>query len=244
MPPNDTQLERGDKVTDISRTTGILKRIVEHRTLLTVTFPKKSGTYNSAILEVHPDQQYLLLDELNPKEGHTQFLASKTVNIRASVKGVETRFSAQLQDVIHENGIYAYKVAFPREVWHLQRRQRFRVSIGVGKRIAVQMKTKEGTILNATMQNISASGMGMVISSDIRLARGTIIPECTFTLAGGDRITCQLEIRYSSTQMQPDGIYAGGRFYNLSRAEQRLISKQITRIQRDLIQTLPRDQLE
>ena len=135
------QLEKGDKVSDAKLAAGILKRILDHRALLTITIPDNRGKFNSAILDIDADNGFLILDELNPKQGHQKFISAKRLNARALVKGVEIRFSATPQEVHNESGIASYQVSFPGEVWQMQRRQSFRVTVGLSKQLPVHLES-------------------------------------------------------------------------------------------------------
>lgn len=237
------QAEQGDKVTNATLVNGILRRAMDQRALLTITIPDTRGAFNSAILEIDGNAQFLLLDELNPKEGHYKFIAAKRLNARAMVKGVEIRFSTSLQETLNESGIACYRVNFPAAVWQLQRRQSFRVTIGLSRQVPVQLQAKDGSHIKALIHNISASGIGMLLPDDTHLEKGTILPHCIFNLGDGCHIDTQIEIRYSGTRNHTQGVYAGARFYNMDKADKRTLSRQVAKLQRELIQTLPRDQL-
>lgn len=243
MAAHNSNLERGDKITDVTLATGLLKRIQETRALLTITIPDARGIYNSAILDINPGQHYLILDELNPKQGHHQFLEHKKINVRATVKGVEARFTTLLEKVDEENGIFSYRVGFPQVIWNLQRRQSFRVAIGPGKHLPARMEMKDGTTISGAIRDISEAGIGLLFKRDTPGKKGDLLPNCEFTLADGERISCQIQICYTATQGSDNTIYVGARFYNLDKKQKRALSRQVARLQRELIQTLPRDQL-
>lgn len=243
MAANNSNLERGDKVTSPTIAAGILNRVLETRALLTVTIPDGSGTYNSAILEVSPDQQYLILDELNPRQGHHLFLEHKKINVRAAVKGVAIRFTTLLKDVHEENGIFSYRVQFPEAIWQLQRRQSFRVTTGPGKNLPVRLETEDKKSVTGVIRDISEAGIGMLINTELPVHKGDLIPACEFSLGDEAHISCQIEVCYTARQTGSDTIYVGARFYNLDKAQKRALARQVARLQRELIQTLPRDHL-
>ena len=235
--------QQGDKITDRTLAAGILKRIIDRRALLTVTLPGISTVYNSSILEINSEQGYLLLDELNPKEGHEKLLELKKLSAMASVKGVEMRFTTTLEKVGKESGISLYRVGFPDIVWHHQKRQNFRITIEPGLHIPIKFKLKNGQLVRARLIDISETGIRALMETPVELEIGAEIPICEVALPDGTNISSKFELRFNKFNKKDNTLIIGGRFINLPRANQRELSRKVSAMQRDMMKRLPKDQL-
>ena len=235
--------QQGDKITDRTLAAAILKRIIDCRALLTVTLPGMSAVYNSAILEINSEQGYLLLDELNPKEGHDKLLELKKLSAMASVKGVEIRFTTTLEKVSLESGISLYQVRFPDIVWYYQKRQNFRITIELGLHIPVQFKLKSGDLIHARLIDISETGIRACTEAYIELEIGAEIPGCEITLPDGTNISSKFELRFKKFNKKDNTLTIGGRFTDFPKASQRELSRKVSAMQRDMMKRLPKGQL-
>ena len=233
--------QQGDKITDRTLAASILKRIIDRRALLTVNLPGIPVAYNSAILEINPEQGYLLLDELNPKEGHDKLLELKKFGARAMVEGVEIRFITILEKVSIESGVSLYQVRFPDAVWNNQRRQNFRVTIERGLHIPIQFKLESGDLISAMLMDISETGVRVCTEQYIELEVGAEIPGCEITLPDGTNINSKFEIRFKNYNKKDNKLTIGGRFSDLPKASQRELSRKVSAMQRDMMKRLPRD---
>ena len=233
----------GDKITDSDLAADMLKRIVSHRALLTITIPGSNKIYNSAILEINQEQSSLLLDELNPKDGHEQLLKTKKLHAKAMVKGAEISFSTVLQNANIESGISIYQVRFPTAVWHYQRRRDFRVKMERGVHIPVLISMESGKKIQAELVDISKTGIRLFINTYMEVDVGTILTNCLITLPDKSRISSKFEIRFTQYDKKDNRLIIGGKFLDLPRSEQKLLSRTIAGMQRDMIKRLPKEQL-
>lgn len=235
--------QQGDKITDRDLAAGMLKRIVSHRALLTITIPGSNKIYNSAILEINQEQGYLLLDELNPKDGHDQLLETRKLHARAMVKGVDISFNTVLEKANIESGISIYQVRFPDAVWHYQKRQDFRITLEPGVHIPVYLSLESGKIIQAELIDISKTGIRFFMKTYMELEVGTILANCQINLPDKTNISSKFEIRFKKYDKDDNKLIIGGRFLDLPRSEQKLLARKVAGMQRDMIKRLPREQL-
>lgn len=235
--------QQGDKITDRDLAAGMLKRIISNRALLTITLSGSSKTYNSAILEINPEQGYLLLDELNPKDGHDQLLEIKKLQAKAMIKGTEISFTTVLEKTKIESGISLYYVRFPDAVWHFQKRQDFRVTMEPGIHIPVHLTLESGEKLQAELIDISATGVRFFMETYMEVDVGTILTSCQINLPDNTKVSSKFEIRFKKYNKKDNKLIIGGRFLDLPRSDQKLLTRKIAGIQRDMIKRLPKDQL-
>jgi c-di-GMP-binding flagellar brake protein YcgR len=235
--------QQGDKITDRDLAAGMLKRILSHRALLTITMPGSNKIYNSAILEINQEQGTLLLDELNPKGGHDQLLETKKLHARAMVKGTDISFNTILEEANIEDGISIYQVRFPDVVWHYQKRQDFRITLEPGIHIPVHLGLESGKRIQGELIDISKTGIRFYMKTYMELEVGAILPNCQINLPDKTKIISKFEIRFKEYDKDDNKLIIGGRFIDLPRPEQKLLARKVAIMQRDMIKRLPREQL-
>lgn len=232
-------MAQGDTIRDPQIIAGLLRRIMEQRALLRVTVPGVRGSFNSAILRMDPEQDLLILDELNPRRGHERLLEVRTLQAGAQVQGVETRFSGAIEEAADANGIAYYRLRFPREVLYIQRRTSFRVKVGMTTPIAAVFDRNDGRQLRGRIIDLSEGGMGVEFSQHVTLQPGEIVP-CQMRLPDGQHLGCKLEIRHTSGAKEQNLMRIGGRFVELHPQRRKVLARLVANLQRDMIRKQPR----
>lgn len=227
-----------EKITDPARIANILKRLHQERALLTISLPGSQHLYTSALLKVDTEQGYLLLDELNPRIGHTQFMVAKKALVRARLSGVEVDFSTVLQGVGGESGIAFYQTSLPTLLKYQQRRAYYRVHVGAGHTVPVSIVRREGEAFQGELWDISAGGAGLRLSTTIHLpqplTQGEILAGCQIHLNADTHISSGLEVRFLSHDEQHKVVRLGGRFVGLDKPQQKKVEQFIAGVDREL----------
>src|SRR5690606_23737999 len=126
-----------------------------------VTLPDSRRNYHSAILRLEPEEGYLLLDELHPREGHERLLIHRRLQASAMVQGVELRFRAQVQATGEESRIAFYRLGFPEELVYVQRRSSFRVPVPEEARLLARLEGKSERALSVRITDLSEGGVAV-----------------------------------------------------------------------------------
>lgn len=246
---NATPFQRGsgqyesqsERVTDRGRVLTLMRRILTKRSLLTVTIDGANKGYNSAVLELDPDNDSLILDELNPKSGHGFVAKGSKFIVRAQAEGVETIFRSEVQEVGIDNGVYYYQINFPATVQYFQRRAHYRAPVGIAKEISVVLTRGNDEILTGSLHDISAGGMGVRFrkSTPASIADGETIPRCVIRFPAGDEFICEVEAR--STRTSGNGNYRvlGVRFSSLSAPQRNKVQHFVAELDRALLKKGP-----
>lgn len=234
-------LPHGETIRDPQIIAGLLRRILEQRALLRVTVPGVRGSFNSAILRMHPDQNLLVLDELNPRAGHQRLLEIRNLNAAAQVQGIETRFGGAVEEIGTDSGIAFYCLAFPTEVLYAQRRTSFRVRVAMTTPVAVVFERPGGNALRGRIVDLSEGGMGVEFTQHVSLHPGEILP-CQMRLPDGQQVGCKLEIRHSNCHgAEQNKVHVGGRFVELQPQRRKALARLVADLQRTMIRKQPRD---
>jgi c-di-GMP-binding flagellar brake protein YcgR len=203
--------------------------------------PGVPEVFFSAILSINPENEYILLDEINSRHGHELLQIHKKMNVVTKINGIEIRFSANLINTSHQDGAAIYKIEYPESIHYLQKRQNYRINIGLGINIPIKLKREDGIPVYGHMINLSETGAGIDLDTPCSIHIGEILPHCELRISEDNIIKCQLEIRYLNQNKSNHVQRIGGLFIGLDGSQQRELSKLVIELQRDLMKRLPKD---
>jgi c-di-GMP-binding flagellar brake protein YcgR len=232
-----------EKVSHPARIASLLRRVHEERALLTITLPGSDAQYKSAVLEVNLTQDYVLLDELNPPEGHGRFLAAKKFHAHTRLKGVDISFSGKLREATQEGGMALYQVALPASIQYRQRRTSYRVQVGAGLIVPVTLEDKNLLRLSGHVCDISVGGIGLRAKAgpSQTATSGAIYSDCEIQLPDNERIRSGLELCFVSAPDQRNMLRLGGRFVGLEPADRKIVEHFVMALERELLRRRQKD---
>lgn len=217
-----------------ARINGLLQRMLKSHALLTVRVGTNNSTYHSTLLEIDPDNGYIILDELNPRAGHRLVHPGEALIIRAIHDGVESIFSEQVIEIGRDNGIAYYRLSFPSALRYFQRRAHYRATVNILQDIQVYLYDQNQLVVKTTLHDISASGIGMrlrdLLTSDS--ITGHKIERCEIHFPDREIFTCELELRFIRPGPNKNFRILGARFLNLSPSHQSMIAHIVAELDR------------
>lgn len=232
--PDDQYAESTEHITSPAQIATILKRLQEGHALLTASFPGDNKVYNTAILGVDATENQVLLDELNPVEGHNRVQAGSRLQLQGRAAGIETRFTVVVAAVDIEQNIYLYRVSLPEYVIYRQRRDSVRVPVKLSLDASVTL-TSADKRAKARLVDLSAGGFGAIVIDGDRLAVGERY-QCRIDLPGQTAIAAEAEIRFASDEAGQQR-RLGARLLALPLQEKRRVERLVMQLQRELRRT-------
>ncbi|MGE8212125.1 MULTISPECIES: flagellar brake protein [unclassified Stenotrophomonas] len=212
----------------------LLQAMIDQRAMVTVHPDGRDQSFPSAILEVDGDSMVLDASPV-PSVNNTAEAAAGLLCF-GQVDKVTVRFQLHGHRRINREGHVAFEVELPDEVYHLQRREFYRLETPVGDSPYFELPDPEGgTPIRLRVLDISAGGIALLLPPEQTLLNlqsrytGMLdIPESTpFSTA---LVVCNLR-----QQKQPNGVEmtrAGLRFSDLPRGADNTIQRYIFRIDR------------
>lgn len=223
-----------EKVTHAPQIIGLLRRIRDQRVLLSVSVPGQGGVFNSLLLEVDPERNLILLDELNPRAGHDLVLQSRELRVHCQCQGVELGFACQVDIGQGKNGISFYRARLPDSINYLQRRGSYRVRVGLDLAVSLQMPVDESTLIEGELFDLSMGGLGASLDNKLRLERGQILP-CILNLPKSDPLQVEIEIRFVRADEHKPVQRIGASFRGLDHRQQALLRRLVTQLEREML---------
>ncbi len=222
-----------------SRTRHTLEKLQRGRELLSVLVPADEHEHTSMLLHVDADDQYLIIDEINPPRrpepspGDELLCLGRAAGVFA---GLRCRVAAHEQ----WEGYGALRLHWPHAVYHLQRRTHYRVPVRAGDLGEVELHRRGARSVTGECLDLSATGMRLRANapSDFELGASEWIEQLQFLL-DGEAFACPAQLRFVRTLRAPPGEPAprlvGLRFDQLTPSQQQRLQRYVQRRDRELL---------
>lgn len=225
-----------EKVTHLPQIVGLLRRIRDQRVLLSVRVPGHEAVFNSLLLEVDPERNLILLDELNPRSGHELACKARELRIHCQCQGVELGFHCSVDIGQGQNGISFYRAALPDTINYLQRRGSYRVRVGMSMTVPVHLPLETATTqLEGQLFDLSMGGLGANLGLQTKLTRGQVIESCAIHLPKEESLQVELEIRFVRVDEQHHSQRIGASFRNLDVQQSNRLRRFVTQLEREML---------
>ncbi len=238
VAPGDSALDyegRSEQITQRIRVVALLKRLHQERTLLSVRVGEDPRVFNSMILEVEGDAGYFVLDELNPREGHERLLETGRLQAHSQCQGIRLSFTTTAVVETDDRGLASYRCPLPERMVYMQRRAAFRVPVGVGHAVRVQLPVEDGKVVEGQLCDLSLRGVGLRLDTREPLRTGLRIPECRLLLPDGTEICTGIEIRHGHYDEAHGHLRAGACFTGLDPQQHKQLRCFVTQLQREML---------
>ena len=229
-----TLQQNTDVVEERLRIVNLVKQLIAHRALVTIGLPGHDATYNSAVLAIDTDRDLITLDELTPREGHELLRQTGHCSVFGRVKGVGLYFEVDIREFGEERGIAWYRAPIPSLIFHGQRRNHYRIHVGLGTQAPLKVGDQDNPTLAAgQMRDLSIGGVGASFPLNAPIEQGMRLPHCTVDLPGVGVIACQLEVRFIKRDEQRSELVAGLQFIELHPQHERAVQRCVYMLERD-----------
>jgi c-di-GMP-binding flagellar brake protein YcgR len=203
---------------------------------LVISFPERSQSFQTYLVEVNRERGVMALDELVPNDGERFIKNGESFSVEGFHDGVRIAWKCEQTVKIGElEGARCYWTALPSEVIYHQRRNAFRAPLKQGQLLAVELagdKLKSG--IRGQLLDMSATGCKLRFQGDLgaRIQLGQVYEQLTLQLPFGS-LTTSAELRYLSYNDKLDLTFAGMRFSKIEGLAQRQIERFVFQLQRD-----------
>lgn len=212
----------------------LLRRVASEQAALTIFLGSSGTAYSTALLELVPEEQYLVIDELVPRAGHELMRSGLEVKVRARVEGADVRFKSEVLEIGGARELPFYKLAFPTEVDYVQRRQQYRVSVPLHATVDVTLVMEDGRALIGEVRDMSSGGIGARIKSgepNAALDQGKKV-RCLIVTPSNQSISTDLELIHVESNSIGRVPRVRGRFVGLTPAGTRKVAQLCAEIER------------
>lgn len=153
------------KLTDSKRIHWLLSSLKSQHQLVRLELPGTDMTERTMVVSVSTDMSSFLLDAVTDSDIHKRITGGQPFSLATTHDGVDVRADSMAAiDTVEDEKGALYKIPFPSQLYYVQRRDAFRVSLAglftVPVSIELPPEFEENPIASAqcTLSNISANG--------------------------------------------------------------------------------------
>ena len=232
---------KAEKITHAPQIANLLRRVKDQKVLLSVHVPGHEGVFNSLLLDVNPERNLILLDELNPRGGHELACQVQQLRVRCQCQGIELGFTCHIEVGQSQRGISFYRASLPGEISYLQRRSSFRVRVGMSLAVPLHLPVEGTEVIDGELTDLSMGGLGANINTHLKFSLGQIISSCSLELPKGESLQAEIEIRFVRQDTQRNMQHIGAAFRNMPPQNQQILRRLVTQLEREMLRRKVRD---
>lgn len=214
---------------------GLLKRLQSARALVSITIEKNKFVYNTIIIDVDSNENWLYLDELNSEAAHKSIRKGSTIQFNARVKGVEINFQTKVLAIESSNNIAMYRLALPEKMLYTQRRRHYRAAVNDEHHLGISIPVPLKQHITGSIVDISAGGFcsRLVLSETNVIQEQQAIFDATISLPGQNTITCDIEVRNIRHYPEQGYSLVGGEFIEIEPNQQTHVERIVAMLDRN-----------
>lgn len=198
----------------------------------------------TSVLDVRPENNAVLLDVGSNEALNKRIVKAEKIIFVTSLDSVKIQWVSNQISPDTFDGRDAFRIAIPSQILRLQRREYYRLTTPVISPLKCRIPTGEGVSVEVALADISAGGVGVVISQPLGVAFevGATFPGCRVDLPGIGVAEFTISIQSTWEVTMKNGnksMRAGCQFIDMRPGMQSLIQRYIIKLERERIANAP-----
>ncbi|MGH1486187.1 MAG: flagellar brake protein [Cellvibrionaceae bacterium] len=180
-----------------------LIRLQDERQLIEVITEKRSDSFQSMIVGVDLYNQQLILDDFSPRIQNREALLGQTLILRHQHNRQMLKVTSEV--LAWEEGSQCFLLKLPEDVQYHPRRQESRIFLPSSVPLSATIDPIYGAPWYASITNISAGGMRILVTGDLRsqLHKHKPLKKCDIALDSNTAISCKGRVKSFSYHGRP-----------------------------------------
>ncbi|MHB1216223.1 MAG: flagellar brake protein [Thiobacillus sp.] len=186
-----------------------LRAIQKRKLLVNLDLKGSRQIIVTSVLMVNEARNTLILDSARGDALNQELMSGKGAEFVAQLDGVSISFSTGPVAWCKYEGLPALRIALPKSLIRLQRREHFRVPMPIANPVkCIVPSTTAEEPITTHLVDIGCGGVAIAETGG-RLGpeTGRILPDCRLLLPESDTITTSLEVRNSAQIRLPNGAF-------------------------------------
>ncbi|GEM_PF-1739877 len=220
----------------------LLKKVHSKHSLLSITIDYPDEFYGSTIIEINDDENYLVIDELYPEEGHAKVEIGTSLTFNTQYSGAFVNFIGTVNAISKNEKASYYKIAMPKEIEYHQRRNTYRIATNINDPIYVNLVNEDEILIKAELRDLSHGGLCLRVNaaSHISIHNDDYFPTCLIQVGNDRKILSSLNICHVETIKETGSLRIGAKFAEISKVDRRELEHLIAALERSIIQKIKR----
>lgn len=187
-----------------------LRAIQKRKLLVNLDLLNSRQIVVTSVLAVNETRNTLILDSARGDALNQELMSGKGAEFVAQLDGVSISFATGPVTWCTYEGLPALRIALPKSLIRLQRREHFRVPMPIANpvRCIVPSADDDTDPITTHLVDIGCGGVAIAETGG-RLGpeTGRILPDCRLLLPESDTIVTSLEVRNSAQIRLPNGVF-------------------------------------
>ena len=189
----------------------LLRAIQKRKLLVNLDLPGSRQIIVTSVLKVNESSHTLILDSARGDALNHELLSGKGAEFVTQLDGVSITFATGPVTLCEYEKLPALRIALPRAIIRLQRREHFRVPMPIAnpvRCIVPALSTEDNEPISAHIVDIGCGGVALADTSGrLGNAAGRIMPDCKLLLPETEAIVTTLEVRNSAQIRLQNGAF-------------------------------------
>jgi c-di-GMP-binding flagellar brake protein YcgR len=217
-----------------------LRGLGKRNEMVSAFFNAGNALLLTSVLDVNPDANAVFLDYGSNDALNRRILDSEKIIFVTSLDSVKIQWISNRMASAMFDGREAFRIDIPGQILRLQRREYYRLTTPVINPLKCRIPTAEGMSVEVALADISAGGIGVIISQPIGVAFevGSVLPGCRVELpgVGAAEFTIAIQSTWEVTLRNGNkSLRAGCQFVDMRPNIQSIIQRYIIKLERDRI---------
>lgn len=187
----------------------LLRAIQQRKLLVNLDLPGSRQIVVTSVIAVNERNNTLILDSARGDALNHELMSGKGAEFIAQLDGVSITFATGPVTLCDYEKLPALRLALPRSLIRLQRREHFRVPLPIAhpmKCVVPSTEEDDPEPITAHIVDISCGGVALA-GGRLGAETGRILPDCRLLLPESNAITTSLEVRNSAQIRLPNGAF-------------------------------------
>lgn len=188
---------------------GVLERLARYGAVLVAEVGDGDQLFLTRVLRVDPGEEFFIAAYSLEKEANIALLEKRSVRFQASEGSWRMQFIATRPSETEFEGAAAVRFALPKALIQSHHREHPRFGVPLDVSLRCIADAAGVAPFEARIVDVSRGGLGSIVYDPaVKLPPGTVLRGCKIVLPSAEAIVADLEVRYSVSIMQSDGILA------------------------------------
>lgn len=213
-----------------------LRQLINDGQQISAIFNEGRDTILTVLLDVNEAKDTLTFDWGSSEEINRRFLASERNFFVATPQGIRNQFLCGKPRQTTYKKHPAFEVRLPKKYVRLQRREYFRLVLPMTLRPKCSFPAPDGSTLEAAVLDVGLGGVALeVAAASVPLEAGMTIGNVRIELSNFGEFNVAFQVRHigQATRGAKQITRLGCQFEKLARAQEQVLQKFITQVQRD-----------
>ena len=218
----------------------VLKQTLQTRQLVTAYLDGSQDFALTSVLAVVPESNEVMLDRGPDQAANKRLLAAKKVMLVTSHDQVKVKFAASSVKEAEYQGYPAFRIAMPRWLVRIQRREHYRIATPISKPLICTIPLPQrgpGVQAETIVLDISCGGVALMDNHDaLSFQIGEKYEQCRIGLPEAGTLIISLEVRNAFDTPLKNGLSfrrCGLQFLDLKPSSENLVQRYIMHLERE-----------